>query len=176
MAHAPRVPQDVLSEHDVPCPQCGYNLRELTRDTCPECGRPFDRAAFEFVSPELGLESLTQTWLAFVILLVVNILLVFELRHTAFPAAAGSAVLALFCVVRSVCLLLYFFVSLPCMHVLADYPEVEHRRTNPDRWTSDVLGWILAERASVATITMYWRIAWGATAANALLLAIGRVF
>src|SRR5687768_5272320 len=30
---------------DVPCEQCGYNLRGLTADRCPECGRPFDRAA-----------------------------------------------------------------------------------------------------------------------------------
>ncbi|HVT88179.1 MAG TPA: hypothetical protein VHD56_04955 [Tepidisphaeraceae bacterium] len=27
-----------LAKQDVPCPQCGYNLRALTRDICPECG------------------------------------------------------------------------------------------------------------------------------------------
>lgn len=27
-----------LAEQDISCPQCGYNLRTLTGDTCPECG------------------------------------------------------------------------------------------------------------------------------------------
>lgn len=29
---------EFLLERDAPCPQCGYNLRNLTSDTCPECG------------------------------------------------------------------------------------------------------------------------------------------
>src|SRR5688500_2739644 len=36
---APRVALRI--EHDVPCPDCGYNLRGLRLDgKCPECGRP----------------------------------------------------------------------------------------------------------------------------------------
>jgi len=27
-----------LAGRDVPCPQCGYNLRDLPGDRCPECG------------------------------------------------------------------------------------------------------------------------------------------
>ena len=27
-----------LAERDVPCPLCGYNLRALTTEKCPECG------------------------------------------------------------------------------------------------------------------------------------------
>lgn len=27
-----------LRDRDVPCPGCGYNLRGLTRNVCPECG------------------------------------------------------------------------------------------------------------------------------------------
>lgn len=27
-----------LAEHDAPCPACGYNLRQLSRPVCPECG------------------------------------------------------------------------------------------------------------------------------------------
>jgi predicted Zn-ribbon and HTH transcriptional regulator len=29
-----------LAEHDVECPACGYNLRGLPDDVCPECGEP----------------------------------------------------------------------------------------------------------------------------------------
>ena len=28
-----------LSTHDAPCPGCGYSLRGLASDICPECGR-----------------------------------------------------------------------------------------------------------------------------------------
>jgi hypothetical protein len=28
-----------LAERDIPCPVCGYNLRNLHSDRCPECGR-----------------------------------------------------------------------------------------------------------------------------------------
>jgi hypothetical protein len=27
-----------LADHDVPCPACGYNLRGLEGEVCPECG------------------------------------------------------------------------------------------------------------------------------------------
>ena len=27
-----------LKDRDVPCPSCGYNLRDLAADVCPECG------------------------------------------------------------------------------------------------------------------------------------------
>jgi hypothetical protein len=30
--------QDFLRERDVPCPRCGYNLRNLVGQRCPECG------------------------------------------------------------------------------------------------------------------------------------------
>lgn len=29
-----------LADHDVPCPRCEYNLRDLESDSCPECGEP----------------------------------------------------------------------------------------------------------------------------------------
>ena len=28
-----------LAEHEAACPECGYNLRALTRAVCPECGQ-----------------------------------------------------------------------------------------------------------------------------------------
>ena len=28
--------------HGEPCPQCGYDLRDLKSDRCPECGRPVE--------------------------------------------------------------------------------------------------------------------------------------
>src|SRR5215813_4584570 len=30
-----------IAANDVACPVCGYNLRALTSDTCPECGQQF---------------------------------------------------------------------------------------------------------------------------------------
>jgi hypothetical protein len=53
MEHAPGNPDNTplssakrlllayLAEHDVPCPVCHYNLRNLTHDVCPECGQQF---------------------------------------------------------------------------------------------------------------------------------------
>lgn len=32
---------EFLRHNDAPCPVCGYNLRNLTRDVCPECGQRF---------------------------------------------------------------------------------------------------------------------------------------
>lgn len=29
-----------LAERDAPCPRCGYNLRGVTAEACPECGCP----------------------------------------------------------------------------------------------------------------------------------------
>jgi hypothetical protein len=33
-----RLALEFLRTHDVPCPNCGYNLRGNTTGTCPECG------------------------------------------------------------------------------------------------------------------------------------------
>jgi hypothetical protein len=32
--------QQFLAEHDAPCPGCGYNLRGVGGEMCPECSRP----------------------------------------------------------------------------------------------------------------------------------------
>lgn len=32
---------EMLRRHDVPCPVCRYNLRNLTGNVCPECGQAF---------------------------------------------------------------------------------------------------------------------------------------
>ncbi|MBC7772558.1 MAG: hypothetical protein H7210_08705 [Pyrinomonadaceae bacterium] len=29
-----------LADQDVPCPACGYNLKGLTKQACPECNQP----------------------------------------------------------------------------------------------------------------------------------------
>ena len=31
--------RNFLAGRDAPCPNCGYNLRDLTGDRCPECGQ-----------------------------------------------------------------------------------------------------------------------------------------
>jgi hypothetical protein len=33
--------REFLQQNDAPCPICGYNLRLLTGNVCPECGQPF---------------------------------------------------------------------------------------------------------------------------------------
>jgi hypothetical protein len=44
---------EFLSRNDAPCPRCGYSLRNLTADRCPECG---DRLRLQvgLVEPRLG--------------------------------------------------------------------------------------------------------------------------
>lgn len=36
--------RDYLAERDIACPGCGYNLRGLPGDACPECGKPVELA------------------------------------------------------------------------------------------------------------------------------------
>lgn len=38
-------PAPETGQHDLFCPHCSYNLRGIESERCPECGRPFDRAA-----------------------------------------------------------------------------------------------------------------------------------
>lgn len=38
MADAHEMLRRYLADHDAPCPACGYNLRGLEGETCPECG------------------------------------------------------------------------------------------------------------------------------------------
>jgi len=42
-----------LCDNDVPCPVCGYNLRNLTHDVCPECGQQI-ALKVGAVSPRFG--------------------------------------------------------------------------------------------------------------------------
>lgn len=44
---------DYLASRDVPCPLCGYNLRGLRHDHCPECGQSL-RLAVNLVAPVRG--------------------------------------------------------------------------------------------------------------------------
>jgi hypothetical protein len=42
-----------LAARDVPCPGCGYNVRDLPGDVCPECGERL-RLHFTLVDPRKG--------------------------------------------------------------------------------------------------------------------------
>lgn len=44
-----QVVREYLADRDSPCPTCGYNLRGLDSDKCPECGEP---AALVIVADE----------------------------------------------------------------------------------------------------------------------------
>lgn len=48
--------QIFLADRDVPCPACGYNIRQLQKDTCPECGRPLRLT--------IGIVGLSNIWIA----------------------------------------------------------------------------------------------------------------
>jgi hypothetical protein len=72
----------LLQEHDVPCPCCGYSLRGLTSDRCPECGL----AATAPVVLRLRRRPATPAWWIGAAGLVVNIPLT-VLGWCCFPAA-----------------------------------------------------------------------------------------
>lgn len=40
-----------LADRDVPCPRCGYSLRDLRGSVCPECGRALVMQEFERPQP-----------------------------------------------------------------------------------------------------------------------------
>ncbi len=44
-----------LADRDVPCPMCGYNLRNLTRPQCPECRKD--------LALTVGVKKLNFLWL-----------------------------------------------------------------------------------------------------------------
>jgi hypothetical protein len=46
---------DFLRDHDAACPMCGYNVRALTRPTCPECRQE--------LTLTVGLARLRMGWL-----------------------------------------------------------------------------------------------------------------
>ena len=45
--------QALLEHRDCPCTHCGYNLRGLSSDACPECGKPVDVTALLNRPPRL---------------------------------------------------------------------------------------------------------------------------
>lgn len=40
-----------LADRDQPCPECGYNLRDLQTSICPECGESLTVESFEPLQP-----------------------------------------------------------------------------------------------------------------------------
>lgn len=42
-----------LAARDVPCPSCGYNLRDLQSSACPECGQPLN-VRLDAIDPRSG--------------------------------------------------------------------------------------------------------------------------
>ena len=48
-----RLLQLFLADRDIPCPGCGYNLRGLTTDRCPECNQPLSLRV-GLTEPRLG--------------------------------------------------------------------------------------------------------------------------
>ena len=48
---------DYAREHDVACMECGYNLRGLDCDRCPECGRMLNPALYILPEPSRSEEE-----------------------------------------------------------------------------------------------------------------------
>ena len=46
-----------MSDQDFYCPQCGYNLRAIPENRCPECGFGYNRAGIESLSKYRGAAS-----------------------------------------------------------------------------------------------------------------------
>ncbi len=44
---------DYLAQRDIPCPGCGYNLRGLRSEVCPECRQEL-RLTLQLAEPRLG--------------------------------------------------------------------------------------------------------------------------
>lgn len=89
---------------DVPCPECGYNLRGLTVPRCPECGYEFDWATLSELIEQAGQRrSGRATWtdalsalvivFGFVVLMVSDVgLLVFGFMLVFVVGVAQTAV------------------------------------------------------------------------------------
>ena len=52
-----------VSQANLPCPHCGYNVRGLSRPRCPECGLDFDPAEAQRLAEMLVRPRLSLWWL-----------------------------------------------------------------------------------------------------------------
>lgn len=65
---------EFLRDRDVLCPRCGYNLRNLTRATCPECKEPLQLQVGLMDLPIIGLlVTLVPSYFAAVCALLITI-------------------------------------------------------------------------------------------------------
>ena len=64
-----------LAGRDVPCPKCGYNLRDLERAECPECGWDLRLAGPLKIAPRSGRlrfrSVLEGGWLGVIVIVLV---------------------------------------------------------------------------------------------------------
>jgi len=88
-----------LRERDVRCPRCGYNLRNLTQPTCPECR--------EALSLKVDVQPLVIRWLLMTIApgmfcaIVLGIFLFLSMRHGSPGGMPTEAVLTILFVAAS---------------------------------------------------------------------------
>ena len=79
-----------LENRDVPCPACGYNIKQLQSSTCPECGRELKLS--------VGLVGLSNLWITALVAAIVpaacglpfHLLILIALGHGASLSDATS--------------------------------------------------------------------------------------
>jgi len=79
-----------LKNRNVPCPACGYNIKQLLSNTCPECGRE--------LMLSVGIVGLSNLWITALVGAIVpaacglpfHLLILIALSHGATPSDALS--------------------------------------------------------------------------------------
>lgn len=80
--------------NDIECPGCGYSLRGLPNDRCPECGVRIDTATIMYCSEPLELASFGRSARWFWSVVLLNITLLAVSHASLAPARAWSSAAA----------------------------------------------------------------------------------
>jgi hypothetical protein len=138
-----------LTSNDIPCPCCGYNLRGLTSDACPECNQPLVLRV-GLAEPRVG--SLVAAASGFLAgagaaLVCLALVVLFSIREKSFPTGREFGPIVL---LPLLCLLIEGALAT----LLLRLPGRRwFRGLNPyERATMIALGWVLT---GIAVVTFF---------------------